>query len=140
MHLFQATEDRPPVLIPCILWCSPSSTATRPPRPQNDQIINRNLKRLGQLMELTDVLQIERTVGGAKTGVEDQVGHADLTLCQRSFCTNNYLMGTDADHYGHLRPQDRSPSAATSNSDRSTMPRMASAFFSNEVAQSMRKE
>ena len=68
-----------------------------PPRPQNDQIINRNLKRLGQLMELTDVVQIERTVGGAKTK-ESKTKWAMLTshCARRSFCTNNYLMGTDA--------------------------------------------
>ena len=68
-----------------------------PPRPQNDQIINRNLKRLGQLMELTDSVQIERTVGGAKTK-ESKSKWAMLTshCARRSFCTNNYLMGTDA--------------------------------------------
>ena len=68
-----------------------------PPRPQNDQIINRNLKRLGQLMELTDSVQIERTVGGAKTK-ESKTKWAMLTshCARRSFCTNNYLMGTDA--------------------------------------------
>jgi len=68
-----------------------------PLRPQNDQIINRNLKRLGQLMELTDSVQIERTVGGAKTK-ESKSKWAMLTshCARRSFCTNNYLMGTDA--------------------------------------------
>ena len=68
-----------------------------PPRPQNDQIINRNLKRLGQLMELTDSVQIERTIGGAKTK-ESKTKWAMLTshCARRSFCTNIYLMGTDA--------------------------------------------
>ena len=48
-------------------------------------------------MELTDVVQIERTVGGART-TESKTKWAMLTShwARRSFCTNNYLMGTDA--------------------------------------------
>lgn len=67
-----------------------------PPRPQNDQIINRNLKRLGRLMELNEAVQVERTVGGEKMSETASKWSLLTSHCaRRSFCTNNYLMGTD---------------------------------------------
>ena len=68
-----------------------------PPRSQNDQILNRNLKRLGQLLELEEPVSVERTVGGVKRK-ESKSKWAMLTshCARRSFCTNSYLMGMDA--------------------------------------------
>ena len=67
-----------------------------PPRPQNDQVLNRNLKRLGQLMDLNESIPVERTVGGDKTK-ESKSKWAMLTshCARRSFCTNAILNGTD---------------------------------------------
>ena len=68
-----------------------------PPRSQNDQILNRNLKRLGQLLELEEPISVERTVGGVKRK-ESKSKWAMLTshCARRSFCTNALLQGVDS--------------------------------------------
>ena len=95
---FNQQKTGQPVLIPVhpvvqsILDCHDG-----PPRPQNDQILNRNLKRLGQLMELDESIQVEKTVGGEKT-VEAKSKWTMLTshCARRSFCTNAILNKADA--------------------------------------------
>jgi len=67
-----------------------------PPRPQNDQIINRNLKRLGRLMQLDESIQVDRTVGGEKTKERKSKWMMLTSHCaRRSFCTNAILNGAD---------------------------------------------
>ena len=66
------------------------------PRPQNDQIINRNLKRLGRLMQLDESIQVDRTVGGEKTKERKSKWMMLTSHCaRRSFCTNAILNGAD---------------------------------------------
>ena len=94
---FNQHKTAQPVLIPvhpvvhCIL-----DRHNGPPRPQNDQIINRNLKRLGRLMQLDESIQVDRTVGGDKTKERKSKWMMLTSHCaRRSFCTNAILNGAD---------------------------------------------
>ena len=67
-----------------------------PPPYQHEQVMNRNLKRIGQLMELTQPERTIITLGGRETASERPKWSLLTTHCaRRSFCTNNYLSGTD---------------------------------------------
>lgn len=67
-----------------------------PPPSQHEQVMNRNLKRIGQLMELTQPERTIITLGGRETASERPKWSLLTTHCaRRSFCTNNYLSGTD---------------------------------------------
>lgn len=67
-----------------------------PPPSQHEQVMNRNLKRIGQLMELTQSERTIITIGGIEMAAEHPKWSLLTTHCaRRSFCTNNYLSGTD---------------------------------------------
>ena len=67
-----------------------------PPPSQHEQVMNRNLKRIGQQMELTQPERTIITLGGQETASEHPKWSLLTTHCaRRSFCTNNYLSGTD---------------------------------------------
>ena len=66
------------------------------PRFQNDQLMNRNLKKLGEMAGLHEKVEIERTEGG-RMQVQAVPKYKLLAThtARRSFCTNAYLKGLD---------------------------------------------
>ena len=62
-----------------------------------DQTMNRYLKVIGQMAELDDLTEVERTEGGVKSVTEKHRFELIKThTARRSFCTNAYLSGMDA--------------------------------------------
>jgi len=63
---------------------------------QNDQLMNRNLKVLGERAGLVESVEIERTEGGERRR-ELRPKHELIQThtARRSFCTNAYLQGLD---------------------------------------------
>lgn len=68
----------------------------RLPPYQNDQVMNRNLKRLGELVGLDERVEVERTEGGARNAqIKPKYELIHTHTARRSFCTNAYLQGLD---------------------------------------------
>ena len=66
------------------------------PRFQNDQLMNRNLKKLGEMAGLLEKVEIERTEGGnMRVQAVPKYKLLATHTARRSFCTNAYLKGLD---------------------------------------------
>ena len=80
-----------------------------PPPSQHEQVMNRNLKRIGQLMELTQPERTIITLGGQRNGFRTpQMEPSDHPLRQALILHQQLpLRHRCTDHHGHLRPQDR---------------------------------
>ena len=66
------------------------------PPYQSDQVMNRNLKRLGKLVGLHERVEVERTEGGTRNAqIKPKYELIHTHTARRSFCTNAYLQGLD---------------------------------------------
>lgn len=66
------------------------------PSYQSDQLMNRNLKKLGEMAGLHEAVEIERTEGGVRRAQKKLKYELIQThTARRSFCTNAYLQGLD---------------------------------------------
>jgi integrase len=67
------------------------------PPPQNEQVMNRNLKALGRLCGIDGDIVVETTKGGRMTSYKRLKYEMIKThTARRSFCTNAYLLGMDS--------------------------------------------
>jgi integrase len=67
------------------------------PPPQNEQVMNRNLKVLGRLCGMDGEIVVETTKGGRMTSYKRLKYEMIKThTARRSFCTNAYLLGMDS--------------------------------------------
>ena len=70
--------------------------AGRPPSRQSDVLINRNMKRIGQLAGLEEIVRMSRTIGGKRqTTIHKKFELITTHTARRSFATNAYLSGMD---------------------------------------------
>ena len=67
------------------------------PPPQNEQVMNRNLKALGRLCGIDGEIVVETTKGGRMRAYKRLKYEMIKThTARRSFCTNAYLLGMDS--------------------------------------------
>jgi hypothetical protein len=65
--------------------------------PQNEQVMNRNLKAIGRLCGIDGEIVVETTEGGRITSYKRLKYEMMKThTARRSFCTNAYLLGMDS--------------------------------------------
>ena len=104
----QKTDERVSIPIHPVVEEIMASRNGRLPSFQNDQLMNRNLKRIGLMAELDGMEEVERTEGGLRQSrFKPKYELLQTHTARRSFCTNAYIKGLDVGHHGHLRPQDR---------------------------------
>ncbi len=92
----QKTDRRVSIPIHPVVEAIMDSRNGHLPPFQNDQLMNRNLKVLGERAGLVESVEIERTEGG-KRRRERRPKHELIQThtARRSFCTNAYLKGLD---------------------------------------------
>ena len=92
----QKTGNRVSIPIHPIVKEVMSSRNGHLPPYQSDQLMNRNLKRLGAMAGLDAPKEMERTEGGTRRATSRPKNELIQThTARRSFCTNAYLNGLD---------------------------------------------
>ena len=92
----QKTDERVSIPIHPVVEEIMASRNGRLPSFQNDQLMNRNLKRIGLMAELDGMEEVERTEGGLRQSkFKPKYELLQTHTARRSFCTNAYIKGLD---------------------------------------------
>ena len=92
----QKTDRRVSIPIHSVVEAIMDSRNGYLPPFQNDQLMNRNLKVLGERAGLVESVEIERTEGGKRRReFRPKYELIQTHTARRSFCTNAYLQGLD---------------------------------------------